>query len=140
MSATSLRTRVAPLLAWSSPVLVLVLLFGFHQSPTTRQPTLPSAPSGHSSNNALLKNGMLRTPLASVVRGTVGSGDQSVTVPLTPSRPVQLTLTPATRAVLHCGATSRAVSLVVVAPSDGCSLELSTAALKDQPWTIRVLP
>ena len=140
MSATSLRTRVAPVLAWSSPVLVLVLAFGFQPRPTTHQSTLPSAPSERASNSAVPKNGLLRTPLASVVRGSVASGERSVTIPLTTSRPVQLTLTPTTRAVLHCGATSRAVSLVVVAPSDGCSLELSTTALEDQPWTVRTLP
>jgi hypothetical protein len=139
MPANPLRTRVAPLLAWSSPALVLVLLLGFHQKTTpTSTPTSP--PSVRSFSADSIKSGQLHAPLARVLRGTVGGGVRSVTVPLTSNRPWQLATTLATHAVLRCGAHSHPVSLVVVAPSDNCNLELSTAEGGSQPWTLRLLP
>jgi len=140
MPATSLRTRVAPLLAWSSPVLVLVLLFGFHQTPTRLPSTTTSTPSVRSLSAESMKSGVLRTPLANVLRGELGPAARSVTIPLTSNRPFQLNLTVSTHAVMRCGASSRNVSLVVVAPSDNCSLVLVTSAEGSQPWTLRLLP
>jgi hypothetical protein len=140
MPATPLRNRVAPLLAWSSPVLVLVLLLGFHQRPTPSTSTTTTPPSERSSLALSLRNGQLRTPLANVLRGVVGPADRSVAVPLTSNRPWRLSLTPGTHAALRCGHTSRPVSLVVMAPTNSCLLELTSSAPNNQPWTLRLLP
>ena len=139
MEKRSTRLRLRTLLAWSSPVLILVLLAGVGSVARPAPPTAASS-SAVSFSNGSGANGV-SGPLGSALRGELSGATSDVVLPLGTTRPWYLSRSSSTTATLWCGAQAQRVPAnVVVATTPSCQLELHTTAPQAQPWTLTLVP
>ena len=127
MTRGRLLHRLVTLVAWTSPLLLLVLVFGVGTPKvTTATPTSqPSAPS---------------SSLANSIRGQVGGHEPTVVVPIETTRPWILHAPATVQRHLRCGATSLPVTGVVTAPKATCVLVLAATRTASATWTLELLP
>ena len=127
MARGRLLHRLVTLVAWTSPLLLLVLVFGVGTPRVTH-------------SNAAPTPNVLSSSLASSIRGRVGAHVHSVVVPLATTRPWMLHTSSAVHGHLQCGQIAFPVHDVVTAPNASCVLVLSSTSSQSHEWTLDLLP
>ena len=135
MGTNSLLRRLQRWLAWSSPLLVLVVLFGFVPQPASSPSTLTSGPNAPSSR--LVEFASVKSAaVTGVLRGFVGPGNPHVVLPLVADEVLRLKTGRAVSSTLWCAHHRQHVQSWVRSSGSNCVLMLSTNAHQDQPWTL----